>query len=44
MNKEEEKLQISGVGSIEVTTASGSVSSSYYNIIKLTKTSFGIIS
>ena len=33
--KDEKKLKISGVGSMEITDLTGTVSSSYYNILKL---------
>jgi len=39
-DKEQKKLNISGVGSIEITDITGTVSSSYYNILKLDKSEF----
>ena len=33
--KDQKKLNISGIGSIEITVKTGTVSSSYYNILKL---------
>ena len=40
LDKDQEKLQVSGIGSVEITTASGTVSSSYYTIIKLDRNEF----
>lgn len=39
-DKEQKKINISGVGSMEITDKTGTVSSSYYNILKLDKNEF----
>lgn len=39
-DKGQKKLNISGVGSMEITDETGTVSSSYYNILKLDKSEF----
>lgn len=39
-DKEQKKLNISGVSSLEITDKTGTVSSSYYNILKLEKSEF----
>ena len=39
-DKEQKKLNISGVSSMEITDKTGTVSSSYYNILKLDKSEF----
>lgn len=39
-DKDQKKLHISGLGSIDITNATGSVSSSYYTILKLDKDEF----
>jgi len=39
-DKDQNKLNISGVGSIEITDIAGTVSSSYYNILKLDESEF----
>lgn len=39
-DKEQKKLNISGVGSIEITDITGTVSSSYFNILKLETNEF----
>ena len=39
-DKGQKKLNISGVSSIEITSRSGTISSSYYNILKLEKDEF----
>jgi hypothetical protein len=39
-DKDQKKLYISGLGSVEITAATGTVSSSYYNVLKLDKDEF----
>ena len=39
-DKDQKKLSVSGLGSVDITDITGTVSSSYYNIVKLDKDEF----